>query len=271
MSEFLNEMIETVYEFLETANGMIDSCRMKTKKKCSNCRIVIAFYLRRAIEISESFIVLIKASRFADSALLLRSLWEMGINTDYIFSDKKSKEINAIKLQLHERQEQINLLEKNKEEIRKAGLDVDTRLAELARELQEMKVVFSKEHKHTDWKWPKIFVRADRSTKWVIKQAYRQVYAYLCNIDHHDMSFGGRYVDNKKCEPLREPEPDALLRPEVNIFMVRAILIEIMKTFNEEYLLKWEDKLQVLERKQDSDYEEMRKINGIAKVILEST
>lgn len=259
MNEILNRMIVTTYEFIETANEMMKSCRLKERKKFSNSRLVISFYLKRAVELTESFLTLLRADKLADSGVLLRSFWEMGINTDFIFSDSKTKETNAIRFLLDEQQQKIRLVKKNKNEFRAGGLRVEERLAELIKDKEKMISFFSKQYEGKNWEWPHISERAANSKQWVIHQAYNQIYAYLCNIEHHDMHLGNNYVDVKRCEPLKKIKPEPLLRPDVNIVMLRSILIVIMKTFNGEFRLKWLDKLNKLEKKQGLEYEELRK------------
>ena len=259
MTELLNQMIITGYEFIETAKKMMKSCRLKDNKHRSKSRLVISFFINRAVELSESFILLIKENRLADSAILLRTLWEMGINTDYIFSDSQIKEINATKYLLNEYPSQIRLLVKNKEEFEAAGLNVKERIKEKQEKLKRAKAALIKEYKVDSWDWPSIFARAKDSKQWVIKQAYNQIYAHTSNIEHHDMSFGQNYVDEDKCEPSKEIRIGPLLRSEINLFMCRSILLVIMKMFNEEFSLKWEDVLKSLEEKHDNEYKEMRK------------
>lgn len=263
MDEFLEQMFTTTYEFIDTANKMIVSCRLKDKMHFSNSRLVISFYIKRAVELSESFLILLKNNRLADSAVLLRSFWEMGINTDYIFSDQKTKEVNAIKFLLNEYRGKINILTNNRKEFEAVGINIEEALAKATKQYEESKDFFSRQHKTDDWYWPKIFQRAKDSKSWVIQQAYYQVYAYICNIDHHDMAFGKDYVDAEECKPLKDIKMVPLLRPEVNLFMCRSILLVIMSTFNEEFSLKWGEVLTSLQEKQDREYNEMKKANKI--------
>jgi hypothetical protein len=263
MDEFLDQMIATAYEFIESAKKMMESCRLKDKKHHSDSRLVISFYIKRAVELSESFLILLKDNRLADSAVLLRSFWEMGINTDFIFSDQKKKEVNAIKFLLNEYRGKINILKYNRKEFEATGINVEEELAKITAEYEKMKDFFSIKYKTDDWNWPKIFRRAMDSKSWVIQQAYNQVYAYTCNIEHHDISFGKNYVDVEVCQPFKDIKMVSLLRPDVNLFMCRSILLVIMSTFNEEFSLKWGEVLTGLQQKQDREYNEMKKANNI--------
>lgn len=258
--KILKQMIATGYEFIEIANKMMESCWRKDNNQFLNSRIVISFFIRRAVELSESFLILLQHDRLADSAILLRSFWEMGINTDFIFADDKKKETNAIRFLLNEYKGKIKLLERNKDEFKANKLDVEKRLAKLNEEIGEMKKSFSKQYRIDKWTWPNIYDRAKDSTSWVIKQAYNQVYTYICSIDHHDISFGKNYVDDND-KPLKDIKMVFLLRPDVNLVMWRGILLVIMKTFNQEFNLEWGDVLKGLELKQDREYEEMKRID----------
>jgi hypothetical protein len=73
------------------------------------------------------------------------------------------------------------------------------------------------------------------------------------------MSFGSNYINTERCEPSNDIKYISLLRPDVNLVMLRLILIVIMKVFNEEYCLKWEEILKKMEEKQDLEYQEMKK------------
>lgn len=263
IDEHLKIMIGTAYEFLDTAKKMMDSCRNKENKRCSECRLVIAFFCRRAVEIAESFLILIKEDRLPDALLLLRSFWEMGINTDYIFSDPKKKEINSIKYLLNEYRSTIKMLKNNREEFLSDGLDVDARLAEIQKKEASAMRRLAEEYKEEDISWPRrISDRARNSKSWVIKQAYYMAYAYASNIEHHDMSFGKEYLDVDRCEPLKDIPTSILLRPDVNLFMCRSILLVVMKTFNDEFDLKWGKVIEKYEKKQDDEYNMMKKRDG---------
>ena len=103
MSESLNKLIETSLKMIETAKGMLQSCQLKKSKVYSTSRFVVSFFLRRSWEMFESFLILIKENRIIDSAVLLRSLLEMGISLGYIFAkdaDETENEIRALTYQL---------------------------------------------------------------------------------------------------------------------------------------------------------------------------
>jgi len=258
MSELFDQMMSSCYELIATARSMMESCRQKRNKRKSDSRLVISMFLNRSIELFESFLVLLKNNRLADSAILLRSFWEMGINTSYIFSDIKLKEINALKFLINEEKEKTNLLRRNLEEFKKYDCNIEKRLKELEQQKIVMVDFFNKKYKTSDLKWPKIIDRAEKTKDRVVKKAYDQIYCYLCSIEHHDMSFGRNYIDEKTDEPLEHIKTPPLLRPELNIIMARSILLVIMKTFDKEYCLKWEGVLKKLEVKHGKEYEEMK-------------
>ncbi len=140
MSENLNRLIETSHEMIDVAYGMIQSCHLKKKKVFSESRFVVSFFLRRALEIFESFLILIKENRIIDSAVLLRSLCDMGISLGYIFAkniDDKEKEIRASKYLLEGNWQQLNLIEKSLEEYREHDSNIEERIDELKREIAD--------------------------------------------------------------------------------------------------------------------------------------
>lgn len=262
MDDFLAGMVRTTEEFLRVANEMMASCRRKEKKRHSYCRLVISFFCSRAVELTGSFLLLAKENRLPDAGMLLRSFWEMGINTDYIFSDTRTKEINSLKYVLEEQRTKIKLLERNKVEFEVDGLEVEKRLADAKEEEAKTKRQLAEEYGETDLRWPRIRERAKDSQNWVIRQAYNMAYSYLCSIEHHDMAFGQNYLDVDNCEPLQVAKVPALLRPDVNIVMWRSILLVVLKTFNGEFELKWDEALASLEKMQDSEYAEIRRRDG---------
>ena len=110
-----------------------------------------------------------------------------------------------------------------------------------------------------DWELPPIEQRAIQSGSEVLKQAYNQVYRYTSNIEHHNYFFGINYVDEKKCEPLREITDFALTKPEINLIMARAIFIMLMKYFNDEFKLNWGEKISKLQEIQDEEYNQLKR------------
>ena len=113
MSDNLNTLIETSYEMIETTKCMLQSCQLKKKKVYSTSRFVVSFFLRRSWEMFESFLILIKENRIIDSAVLLRSLLEMGISLGYIFAkdvDETENEIRALTYQLDGDRHQLKMI-----------------------------------------------------------------------------------------------------------------------------------------------------------------
>lgn len=262
MDSYLEGMVRTSEEYLRVANDMMASCRRKEKKRHSYCRLVISFFCSRAVELTGSFLVLIKENRLPDAGMLLRSFWEMGINTDYIFSDNETKEINSLKYVLEEQRTKIKLLERNRDEFEADGLEVERRLTDAKKEEEKTKRDITEKYGDVDLRWPRIYERAKSSQNWVIKQAYNMAYTYLCSIEHHDMAFGQNYLDVDNCEPFKVPNVPTLLRPDVNLVMWRSILLVVLKTFNEEFELKWDEALANLGKMQDEEYAEIKRRDG---------
>jgi hypothetical protein len=72
----------------------------------------------------------------------------------------------------------------------------------------------------------------------------------LSSIEHHNILFGQHYVDSNECEPIKEInhlEHSSQLKPAVSLFLFRIIFIEILNVFNQEYQLKWMDKIKELD------------------------
>ncbi|MGD1009961.1 MAG: DUF5677 domain-containing protein [Candidatus Aminicenantales bacterium] len=270
MIDLVDRMICTGFEFIDLANEMMESCRKEKDKVALYSRPVISFFIKRATEGFESFLILLRRDRHADAAILFRSFCEMGINTDYIYSDPESKEVRAMKLLVNEIREQKNILEKNKGVFGHEGLDVEERLKKKKEDLEEMKRELLTRFREKDWKWPKLCKRVDASRSEVISNIYNLAYAYTSNIEHHDMYFGRDYISVDECEPAREIQPNPLLRPDINLVMFRSILLVIMKTFNAEFHLNWQKELERLENMHEQEYREMpgrqekgRKVEGV--------
>jgi hypothetical protein len=257
MTELADRMIATGYEFVELANKMMKSCRQKDKKVRTYNRAVISFFMSRAAEGFESFLLLLRNNRLADAAVLFRSFCEMGIDTAYIFSDPKLKDLRVMQYLLNESKEVIKTLDKNKDELSQDGYKVDERLEKKRAGLEKMKTDFAKQFKEGDWRWPTIEKRVELSKNEVIRSMYYQVYAFTSNIEHHNMLFGRDYISLDDCGPAEVAEPNPLLRPELHLIIFRSILLVIMKIFNEEYHLKWEKALESLGEKQGQDYREI--------------
>jgi hypothetical protein len=219
--------------------------------------------MRRAIELSESFIILLKEDRAADYGLLLRSFVEMAIDTDYIFRDKKEKELRAISYLLNEYIEDNKVLRKNKKEFEGNGLNVVARIAENKSKYDEEVAKVSMKYGQADWKWPNIFERAKDSPDWAVQQIYNMGYSFYCSIEHHSPSFGKHYIEDRGCKPLKKVKKPFLLRSDINLILCRLILLVIMRRFNNEFNLHWADMLKQLREKHKLEYEEMKKRDGI--------
>jgi len=258
MSELTNELFELSSEFLKVANEMHQSCLRKENKVYSDSRYIISFYFRRAIEMFESFIVLTKEQRLTDSAVLLRSFWELGINTGFIYHKRKNKELNSLRYLLDEHTVQKKIINANLQEFKETDDEIEQKRDEIIEDTFRVKRELCKKYCEQDWKLPGIEERAKKSGLLVLYKAYNQVYRYLSNIEHHNIFFGKNYVDEKNCEPLKKLKENPLLAPDLNLIMFQSIFLEILKKFNEEFQLSWKDKLSELGKKHGEKYKKMQ-------------
>ena len=205
MSELLGKMIDSSYMFIETAKEMIKSCKRKRAKVISYSRYIASFFILRAIELFESFLILIQADKKVDSVVLLRSLLNMAIDLGWILdTDKRAKEIRATTYLLSGDYEQKKILQKNLVEFKKHYPDMNPRLDELETNIKKMEDYLSEKYKISKWKMPNIYERA-KIVGGTALNFYNQVYTYYSNIEHHSYLFGRAYVDEKNCEPIDKP------------------------------------------------------------------
>jgi len=261
MSDNLNQLIKTSYEFVDIAKNMIQSCHLKKNKVYSDSRFVVAFFLRRSLEIFESFLILVKENRIIDSAVLLRSLLDMGINLGYIFAKdikERDKEIRASKYLLEGNWHQLKLTECNIEEVKEFYKDIELRRDELIKQIKIIESHMKKKYGIKKWKrLPSIKQRAKLSNYKILERAYKQSYLDLSSIEHHNVLFGQHYVDSDKCEPIVEinhlkhfPQ----FEPSVNLYLFRMVFIEILNAFNDAFQLKWEEKLLEMRKVHEGEY-----------------
>lgn len=258
-ADILSDLLTTSFKFVDVAKKMVQSCRLKKNKKRTYSRYIISFFFKRAIEMFESFIILIQEQKLADSAMLLRSFIEMGINVGFIFENKFKKEMNALRYILNASKAQKKILKKNIDNFKEINIDVESRLEIIEREIKEDKKKFKDKFPDHDTELPCIEQRADDSGSEVLKKAYNQLYRYFSNIEHHNTWFGRDYVDEEECSPVEEIRREYAFAPEVNLWTFRSIFVVIMKTFNEEFSLKWEKKIQELKCLHEAEYEQMKK------------
>lgn len=260
MSDSLKKLIETSYKMIEIAKGMLHSCQLKKNKVYSDSRLVVSFFLRRSWEIFESFIILIKEKRIIDSAILLRSLLEMGINLGYIFAnniDETENEIRALIYHLDGNRQQVKLINSNLEGFKEFDSNIEARRDELKEQIRFMEGVLKNKYRKDSWSLPKIEERANLSKSDVLKSAYNQSYRDLSNIEHHSILFGQHYVDSKDCEPIEEInhlEHYSQLKPSVSLFLFRIVFIEILGVFNDVFQLNWGKQLAEIRKLQDEEY-----------------
>jgi hypothetical protein len=265
MADILNNLLTTSFKFIDVAKKMVHTCILKKNKKRSYSRYVISFFFRRAIEMFESFIVLIQENKLADSAMLLRSFIEMGINTGFIFESKDKKEMNALRYILNGSKAQKKILEENIDSFREIGLDVQPRLDKIKKQIEEGKKRFKADFPDDKAELPSIEQRAEDSGSEVLKKAYNQLYRYFCNIEHHNTWFGRDYVDEKEFSPEEMIKGEFGFAPELNLWTFRSIFNVIMKIFNDEFNLRWGKKIEELKRQHEAEYEQMKKEKGEAR------
>lgn len=260
VSEALEKLIETSNLMIESAKDMIHSCQRKKHKVFSNSRVVISFFLRRSYEMFESFIIHVREGRIIDSALLLRSLVEMGISLGYIFAndiDDREKEIRAIKYILDGNRRQLKLIEYNLEGFREFDSDIDRRRDEINDQIVNIEKNYYEKYGNKKWHLPDIKARVLTSNSDFIKSIYNQSYRYLSAIEHHSVLFGQHYVDYDNCEPIIEInhlEHYSQLKLSVSLFFFRSIFVEVLNVFNDEFQLNWEKQIEKFRKLQDYEY-----------------
>lgn len=260
MSDSLSRLIETSYKMIEFAKNMLHSCQLKKRKVYSESRFVVAFFLRRSWEMFESFIILVKEARIIDSAVLLRSVLEMGFSLGYIFAkdlDENENEIRALIYHLDGDRQQLKLINSNLEGFREFDRDIEARRDELREKIRIMEGVLQNKYKRDDWSLPTIEERVRLSESEVLKSAYNQSYRDLSNIEHHSMLFGQHYVNDKECEPravIKHLEHHSQLKPSVSLFLFRIVFIEILNVFNEVFKLNWFKQIAEVRKLQDEEF-----------------
>lgn len=260
MSDKLATLIESSYKMIELARNMLISSQLKKGKVYSESRFIASFFLRRSWEMFESFILLIKEARIIDSAVLLRSLLEMGFDLGYIFSkglDEKENEIRALIYYLDGDRQQLKLINSNLEGFKEFDRHIEARRDELKEQINKMEEVLHDRYKRDDWILPSIEERVKLSKSEVLKNAYNQSYRDLSNIEHHSMLFGQHYVDSKECEPIaaiNHLEHYSQLKPSVSLFLFRIVFIEILDVFNQVFKLNWEKQISEKRKLQDEEY-----------------
>jgi hypothetical protein len=259
MSDILVIIIRTSNQFIKVAKEMVQSCTLKKNKRQTYSRYVISFFFRRALEMFESFILLIQEDKLADSAILFRSFMEMGISTGFIFDFNEKKEMNALKYILNGSKSQKKILEENIDSLNEIGIEVQHRLEEINEQIKNEIIRFKADFPNEKPALPSIEKRAEDSGSEVLKKAYDQLYRYFSNIEHHNTWFGRDYVDENECSPEEEIRREFGFAPELNLWTFRSIFLVIMKFFNNEFLLGWRKKISQLERLHEAEYQKMKK------------
>jgi len=245
---------------IDIAKGMLQSCQLKKSKVYSTLRFVVSFFLRRSWEMFESFLILIKENRIIDSAVLLRSVLEMGISLGYIFAkdiDETENEIRALTYQLDGDRQQLKLTNSNLEGFKEFDSNIEARRDELKEQIRMIEGVLKDKYGKEEWDLPKIEQRAILSKSDVLKKAYNQSYRDLSIIEHHNMLFGQHYVDSRECEPIEEInylKHYSQLKPSVSLYLFRIVFIEILSVFNDVFQLNRHEKLAEVRKLQGDEY-----------------
>lgn len=255
----LDELYEACNELIELVKKMLETCCLKKEKVKSYSRIIVSFYFRRSWEMLESFIILIKADRLVDAALLLRSLCDMAINLGYMTADSNRKKIRAMRLMLKGNKAQLTLINTNLKEFKELDSNIEARRDKLKENLEKIEADWKKEYQEENWKLPCIDQRARKAGE-VVFNYYNLVYRPYSNIEHHNIFFGQDYVDKEKCEPIEELEKftkSPVFLPDITLYMFKGLFLVILSKFNEEFQLKWGD---VIKKKLEKHKEEYNKL-----------
>ena len=264
MTEKLSILVETSKKMIRVADDLLQACHRKEKKVSSQTRYVISFFLRRSWEMFDSFLYLVKENRIIDAALLLRSLWEMGISLGYIFAkdiNETESEKRALRYLLDGDRQQLKLINSNLDGFKEFDPQIEKRRDILKERINEMEGYFREKYNEDNWELPCIEQRSNLSNYEVLRNAYNQAYRGLSNIEHHSYFFGDQYVDSEKCEPIKDPDHLKLYpqyKLEVSLFQFRLIFIEFLNVFNREFLLGYEKQIDELRKLQDKEYELLR-------------
>jgi hypothetical protein len=262
LSDSLRQLLDTSYELLGLSNEIMLSCRLKKNKTPSGGRFIISFFLRRAQETFEAFLTLIKELGVVDASLLLRSFTELGINTAFIFQDDDEKAKRSLQYIIDGDDSQRRLIESNLEAFKEFDPHIESRKDQLRESIQRAKLEFAEKYPGERPDLPPLKERAIRTEIAILDHFYNQAYRYYSSVEHSTMQFGRDYIDEHECEPLdhlEKIEDSSLFNPKVMLFLFRSIFFEILKTFNNEYLLNWEEKIITLFGKHESEYGLLKK------------
>lgn len=260
MTNNLAELLDSRDKMATIAKEILQICKGRAKKEYSHTRNTVSFLFRRSLEIFETLTILIRAGRIVDSALMLRSLVEMGISLGYIFAkdiDELENEKRALRYLLNGDKQQRDLLKANLEEFKKSDSNIEKRLDELNDHLKQMEEDFKNKYKDENWKLPCIKQRAVLSNYKELLEAYNLSYRDLSNIEHHNFLFGQHYVDDEKCEPKVEislPKELTQFRPIVILAYSRALFLNMLSVFNDEFHLGRERQITELRSLQDKEF-----------------
>jgi len=246
-SNKINKLVDTCNELIELVKQMLQDCQSKEQKVPSPYRGIVSFYFRRSWEMFESFIILIKNNRLVDATLLLRSLCNMFIDLVYISVDPTTKELKLLKYMLEIKRNQLTLINANLDNLKASNNNIELKRDELNTDIKKIEAELkSKYPKEKSWE---LLPMADRARKAGTTpfMLYNRAYRYYSNVEHHNVLFGQDYVDEDKCEPVSHPEEEikkiTIFQPEVILHLFSQLYIVILKEFNEEFQLKYNDEI----------------------------
>jgi len=266
----LANLIKRGESHIALAEIMHQKCTNRKRKKESYYRIVLSFFFSRSWEIYKSLILLIKANKIIDGAILVRSLCNMAIDLAYITKDSNQKEVTSIKYCIEGDKAQINITKANKDDLRDIDSNIDLRLEELKKNVEKLKEYFSLKYPNeASLSYPrKISKRAEEVGGYILK-LYNMVYKNFSNIEHHNMFFGQDYVNFSKSEPILNPEKlrkSDLYRPEFLLYLHEWIFLMILVVFNWEYRLNFRKELSDRIKIHKKAFEDLKKIRKSASV-----
>jgi len=239
----VEELFSHSEEMLKLAESLYDACRRKTNKVKSRYRMVLSAYFSRAHELFESILLLVREDRITDAGVLLRSLSNLLININYIAEKKEERATlfiqDAVRIDL-------KFLTDNRDFFDPiwTAAEVDVKIKYLNDQKTEIDDIVKKEYPNAQPLPRHILDRAGVCKE--MKYNYSLVYADLSRFEHHDFSGSSAYVDADTCNPVMGADVrvhSAILGHSAILFFANTLFGMIFEFFNEEYQLKWDDRI----------------------------
>ncbi len=239
-------------KLLDLAQKVYNSCLLKRNKRKSYFRIVISAGFSRAYILFESILILVKNNRVIDAGILLRSFYNLFVNLCYIKESEEEKEERAI-LFLYDRTiKLLNLYKKRKQLYYSIGEKsrIDKWINFYEEEKKELEIMLRE--KNINLKpWNKISIYEKVKSIEKLAETYNLLYADLSRFEHHDFSSLEAFVDLNTCDPVLNPhieDVSPVLKPELIIWLSNVMFGTIVRDFNEEYQLRWQKKIDEIEK-----------------------